>query len=609
MLLIVLFFIGLGLRTEYPVSNQYGQPGIKPRGGGPVKFMQRVTTLVKLVGNGGDGLANWIAGRVAAGAAMRPDLVEQLAAYWPPTDANKDKIKVITDALAEASAASEGRNRGDGWHETLRRVNLGHEFTPLTEDLAQCVKEYRELLERAGLEVDPRYVERTCVLPDIGVAGSFDFLARKRGQDALIVCDLKGLELATPLPTPSGWTTVAEVQVGDEVFDQHGKPCAVTGKSEVRYVDCYRIVFDDGSAVIADADHRWPVAAGPMGCRKEAVWTTREILRYRQAPASSAHIVRIPVMPGLQLPEADLLIDPYVLGAWLGDGSRRSGQICKPADHPLWVELERLRTVLPVQHSSENRCAIRTVQGLHAEIRVLGVANHKHIPATYMRSSYRQRLALLQGLMDTDGCWNKPRKRAAWSSVDKALALQVRELVASLGFRPYMAEINGFGFGKPVTSYMVSFTPTVANPFRARADIVPEVGELKYGKSLRRSVRRIESIPTVPTQCISVDSPDHTYLCTESMIPTHNTGKRYAPKEAAQLGCYANADSLYCWETEEHEDMPPVNRRIGLIVHMPTDGKASLQVVNIEAGWEAAKVAVWMRDYLKRKDLTRPAQF
>ena len=70
----------------------------------------------------------------------------------------------------------------------------------------------------------------------------------------------KALALYTPLATPTGWTTMGDVQVGDILFDETGAPCRVMGATDVmRNRRCYRVRFSDGSSIIADADHLWAV--------------------------------------------------------------------------------------------------------------------------------------------------------------------------------------------------------------------------------------------------------------------------------------------------------------------------------------------------------------
>ena len=68
----------------------------------------------------------------------------------------------------------------------------------------------------------------------------------------------KALALDTPIPTPRGWTTMGDVQVGDEVFDEHGRPCMVTAATPVMYGrPCYEVEFSDGTVIVADAEHLW----------------------------------------------------------------------------------------------------------------------------------------------------------------------------------------------------------------------------------------------------------------------------------------------------------------------------------------------------------------
>ena len=68
----------------------------------------------------------------------------------------------------------------------------------------------------------------------------------------------KALALDTPIPTPRGWTTMGEVQPGDEVFDESGQPCTVTAATPVMLGrPCYEVEFSDGTVIVADAEHLW----------------------------------------------------------------------------------------------------------------------------------------------------------------------------------------------------------------------------------------------------------------------------------------------------------------------------------------------------------------
>lgn len=330
------------------------------------------------------------------------------------------------------------------------------------------------------------------------------------------VIDWKGLSLDTPLPTPTGWTTMGAIQPGDTVIGADGAPRTVTGKSPIWHRPCYRMTFDTGESIVTDNVHEWPMVVGhdPRRYRTELLSTedAADIVKTAWGAAN----LRIDNTPPLHLPPAELTVDPYVLGAWLGDGASQTGLISKP-DDGLFREIEsRGYLVGPV----DSRGLTRRIVGLTSHLRAIGVLGDKHIPQQYLRGSVRQRLDLLRGLMDTDGHWNKKRSRAVFTTVDKQRAHDVADLVHSLGWKAHIAELTKKGFGLTVTAYDVEFTPHDMNPFLLprKAALVRLAGS---SRSRRRVVTSIERVPTVATQCIEVDG-DHTYLCGDGMIPTHN---------------------------------------------------------------------------------------
>jgi len=138
-----------------------------------------------------------------------------------------------------------------------------------------------------------------------------------------------------------------------------------------------------------------------------------------------------------------------------------------------------------------------------------------------MRASRKQRLELLQGLIDTDGSHNRKRNQCVFTSTDKALAYQVEELAASLGWKSYTCSHTARGFGVTTTGYQVMFTPVGDNPFKLRRKAAL-VKPKKVAGATYRIVQEVEPVLSVPTKFIDVDSPDHLYLVTEQFIPTHN---------------------------------------------------------------------------------------
>jgi hypothetical protein len=427
--------------------------------------------------------------------------------------------RIVKDVVDKGSDASK---HGERIHAFLENRLKG-------SDLPQEIERYEPLC--AGVEKAARngtlLIEHELVLTDeLTPTGWWDADAWLRSKlDVLIVAgtsavvlDWKGLALDTKIPTPAGWTTMGDIAVGDTVFDAAGKQCRVVGKSKIKNIGCYRITFDDTTTVVCDEEHLWKLRDGAVVGVKDLMGKKHSRQRYNPP--------RIAVADPLDMPEVALPIHPYVLGLWLADGNHSSGAISKP-DPFVWQRIQECGYKVDMSTGGSKACPTRTVQGLRTALIATGLYKHKHIPPMFLRASFAQRIALLQGLMDGDGNANPTRKQAIFTTTDKRLSDDVCELLSSLGQRPLQSTTTQRGFGLTVTAYPVSFRPQRGiNPFSLprKADRVsPLWGP---GQSDSRIAISVEEIPSVPTQCIAVDSEDHTFLCTERMVPTHNTGKR-----------------------------------------------------------------------------------
>lgn len=589
-----------------PKRDRWGRYVIPHPETGKTVAWTRATTWASSVSDT-FGLTKWQLRMSALGLARRPDLLAQVATVTDPDDPGAKKLlDKLADQAKEHAGASTRANLGTALHSFCERHDLGDPVQvpkPWDRDVAA----YAETIRAAGLTIDRAHIERIVTVPELLVAGTFDRLVT---TDRLMVADLKGLELTTLIPTPLGWTTMAALHVGDEVFDMYGQVCQVTEKSEVHWNDCYRIHFDDGTSIVCDGEHQWFTEAGRLG-DDPGVRTADEIrqtLHYEGARPQRQH--RVPVTQPLALPDADLPLDPYVFGAWLGDGDTRgNGMIHKPL-LALWNEIERRGfETTEYQSVAGKKSGTRRVHGLRQTLHAMGVAGHKHIPTVYLRASQQQRLDLLRGLMDTDGTFNKARGRYCYGgTTDKALAHQIAELVNSLGCRTAVHQHTARGFGLTVEAYAVNFRASFV-PFIAKANgyLGWEFSTELPVQSTRRMITAVEPIPTVPTQCISVDSPSSTYLCGEQMIPTHNTGRdlSYSWTEIAiQLALYAHASTIYDPVSETHDPMPEVDQTRALVMHLPVgQATCTLYEVDIAAGWEMAQICGTVRDWRKRKNL------
>lgn len=361
----------------------------------------------------------------------------------------------------------------------------------------------------------------------------------------------KLLDVSTPLPTPWGWTTMGEVRPGDFLLGSHGMPVRVLYVSPVKYSEvCYEVVFDDGQTIVADAGHLWTTLTGRRGAKRTtgkrvgrpglpqnqakygpAVVTTeqiRETLTYRNGMTNHS----IPLAAPLVLPEAVLPVDPYVLGAWLGDGTARKSEITVGSDDQAFMCSEFERLGYPLKRLRDRQqFAIRAGGGPAAftrALKALGVwgKDNKHIPARYLRASYPQRLALFQGLMDTDGNINEGGA-AEFCTVSPRLAQDFEDLAVGLGIktkcRPGTVAYTYKGVTERRPRFRFSFhayIPVFRMP--RKAERVKDAGRFSVQRT-QRYIVDVRPHESVPCRCVEVDSPDHLYLAGRGMIPTHNT--------------------------------------------------------------------------------------
>lgn len=332
----------------------------------------------------------------------------------------------------------------------------------------------------------------------------------------------KRAAITSMIPTPSGWTTLGDISVGDTVFDRFGNPVKVTYVSPVEpNPDAYRVTFSDGNHIDADAEHQWYTETLNEREKRKlgSVRTTKEILETlisdRQTKALNH---AIPTTKPLNLPEANLPIPPYTLGAWLGDGTTTGGSICSEDDEVL----EEIRNDGYVVRKRESSPNIYGILGLQVQLKEHGLCKNKHIPAVYARAPYEQRLALVQGLMDTDG-YVATNGLCEFSVTHAELAKGFLDLIQTLGIKATMHEGDAKLYGR-VTGrrYRISFkTDIPVCRLKRKAERLPK--KLKTPRSLYRYIVSVEKIDPTPMRCISVDGPDNTYLIGDAYIPTHNT--------------------------------------------------------------------------------------
>ena len=166
----------------------------------------------------------------------------------------------------------------------------------------------------------------------------------------------------------------------------------------------------------------------------------------------------------------------------------------------------------------------RTLGSVQARLRTLGVLGDKHIPTAYQRGSEWQRRELLAGLMDTDGTVN-PTGSPQIALTNRRLAEDVRELLHSLGYRTGLSTKRVLGRSEESsTAYTITFTTDDDVFHLERKRLVHKERRKRSTPRLRqRYVVAVEPVDPVPVRCVQVDHPDHLYLASRAMIPTHNS--------------------------------------------------------------------------------------
>jgi replicative DNA helicase len=247
--------------------------------------------------------------------------------------------------------------------------------------------------------------------------------------------------------------------------------------------------------------------------------TTEEIAATLYVRGSKNHA--IPAAGALELPDADLPMDPYVLGYLLGDGdSTGSGRVaCDPQDRAWLVEeFCALGLNAAVYAHSPGHFGVK---GMRQGWRSIGLMKAKHVPNAYLRGSFFQRLALVQGLIDSDG-YVDGHGAYRFCNTSKQLIDNFTELAVSLGCVTRVSGRQRTRTGRLSQESWEVVVPTALPLARLPRKALRARRNWKREQSSRYIVD-VRPVPPRPVRCVQVDSADHLYLAGRSMIPTHNS--------------------------------------------------------------------------------------
>lgn len=353
----------------------------------------------------------------------------------------------------------------------------------------------------------------------------------------------KALALNTKIYTPDGYKEIKDIEVGDYVFNRKGLPVRVLATYDNKSVNMYRMTFSDGKSIECCEDHLWLICDNATNKVVDTKWFVSNDQFGRNRVDSLVHNnvghcrYYIPRCEAVNFNSKDIPINPYVLGALLGDGCFMSCSVGFTSNDD-WI-INRINSLLPTGyflHSSKSMSDVSFnivsnvghctgVNIIKKALIDLGLwkkdSHTKFIPDCYKFNSVDVRIEILRGLLDTDGFAMKDGNVLQFTSVSKRLIEDVEFLVESLGGLAVISE-KKCGYGGIYTGIAYTITIKVDNP--SLYVTLPRKKERLSPRRFkpRRNIVSVEYIGKSDAKCIAVDDDESLYLA-EHFIVTHNT--------------------------------------------------------------------------------------
>lgn len=437
---------------------------------------------------------------------------------------------------------------------------------------AKFSRKIQRIVTARGLELDREAVDDWTTREEGGIrAVGVGSGVTGHGANGILIDDpIKPLAIDTPVPTPSGWKMLGDLQIGDKVFDHAGRICNIINVTPHYTAPRMRVTFSDNSTIDAHPSHPWKTFSRDdhaVYTQKhksyDSLWPTwKSNGKAKVQTVTTSHIAAtltaritmrnwtIPVCGALELPEVVLPVDPYLLGYWLGDGTSAEAAVTvgnKDVPHFLSY-IMAIGYVIHSDKANDNgahRISVSTTyrkqnkwgDSLTRRLRELGVLNNKHIPVIYLRASIQQRLALLRGLMDSDGTIEKTHGETTFVSTSKPLADGTYELIVSLGGKVVVSTRPAANKTAYILRGFYAFQP-FALPRKAQRNTAP--GQIRRRN---RTIVNVEKLDNCDHVCITVDSDSHLFLAGKGMIPVCNS------KEEAYSSVYR--DKAWEWYKDD----------------------------------------------------------
>lgn len=332
----------------------------------------------------------------------------------------------------------------------------------------------------------------------------------------------------TPVLTNKGWKNHGDLVVGDKVIAPNGEFVSVTHVFPKNYANV-RVHFTDGTYVDVHENHEWLVHNRHKG-RLDTLETHQMMNNYCEGiPNSRGHRYHY-LLPHKEFVKGEtktLHVPAYTLGAWLGDGRNGDPDICCDKNDLLVVE-RIIADGYPVSwHTTHKTTGVEYFgfKGLRFDLQKYGMCHSrrrtpKHIPQEYLTAPIGHRLALLAGLLDTDGCLVRKERRYHFSTTEPELRDSFIELISTFGWRCCVTKqepkLSTSGIRGKHTVWTIGFNPTCYIPCQ-----LPRKQLHEFSTQKRIAISGFERIEPKQGNCISVDGG--LYCVGKTLKPTHNS--------------------------------------------------------------------------------------
>lgn len=351
----------------------------------------------------------------------------------------------------------------------------------------------------------------------------------------------KMLALDTPIPLIDGsYKLNKDIVEGDLLVGSDGKATEVLKAHPIQLPErAFKITFENGDVIKAGGEHRWSVKMADKNYNHRSKhWEKLPTFRIYDL-MKTGHKAWVPAVHEIDFTEKDLPIDPYVLGAWLGDGNAHTNRFTSMDKEVVegfknWAEKFYKGHIEPAKQQHAGRAVTYVIVNTPFRIMLKDMhllkdnryenckGNVKHIPDIYLQGSFEQRLALLQGLMDTDGCITRDGQSIFCNS-EPALIESFVKLIHSFGLR---ANVRWFKNSSDLvktdrlSAHVYFSAPFVPVRIQRKVDRFKTKSANKWGK---QRIVSIEEIPVEPMRCLTVSAEDELYCCGNVMTLTSNT--------------------------------------------------------------------------------------